>query len=575
MHGCRSRFLRWGAFILAASLLGPSVAGLAQDASPPSGETAASIGRDEFREQLRDYFGFEDPQARGGRVVIGEPAEIGTVNGLLANGYPTHFVTSFLFDKLVGISPIDGKPVPQLADSWEVGADGRTFTFRLNRSARWHDGADVTAEDVVFSFDVALGGELPTNRWSGLRGALASYRVVDADTVEMTATDRLATFLYEVPAFVPIVPRHVWEPVPPAAWQDDPGSTGEDPARVVGSGPFRFVAWQQFERVTLARNDAYYDAVPATDELVFRLLPNKDRAIEALRAGEVDAVEGVGPTAVEAETDAGTLRVDVFEVARMQYYAHNLDPARTPLFQDKRVRQALFVALDRPRIINTVLEASGELALGTQPRRSDAYAPKLVPETYAYDPERARALLAEAGWVDSNGDGTVDRDGREFRFEILANTEASGILKLLPELEQRWREIGVAVTPKLVGFQELQERIRRHDFDMFVGFQNWDSSGNQGMLFRCDAYPDGDNAMAYCNPEYDRLDDLQRREFDPERRLALLIQLSNLAWDDLPLGILRFLQSSAGYSTRLHNFRPDEFGRMRTFWSLQYVWVEP
>ena len=123
--------------------------------------------------------------------------------------------------------------------------DGLTFTFALNAGAKWHDGADVTAEDVEFSFDSVLNPNLNSQYRSQVREVVASYRVVDADTFEITATDRFVTFLYNAPASVFIIPKHIWESLPVEQWSFDGGSTGEDLSRVVGTGPFLFTDWER------------------------------------------------------------------------------------------------------------------------------------------------------------------------------------------------------------------------------------------------------------------------------------------------------------------------------------------
>src|SRR4051794_345029 len=147
-----------GAVGLAASGLGALGASYAaaQQATPAAGEVIHSMSRDQYHQTLQEAFTFEEPKNRGGQVICSQPTDIATVNGLLTSDYPTAYVTGFVFEPLVSASPIDGQMVPGLADSWDIAADGKTYTFHLNKDAKWHDGTDVTAEDVKFTFDVAL-----------------------------------------------------------------------------------------------------------------------------------------------------------------------------------------------------------------------------------------------------------------------------------------------------------------------------------------------------------------------------------------------------------------------------------
>ena len=569
-----------GAFGLLAGgvgALGASVAG-AQDASPEaaSGEALRSMTRDDYNVLLRENFAFEDPQNQGGQVIISQTSDIATVNGLLTADYPTVYITGALFEPLVATSPIDGQIVPALADSWEIAPDGVTYTFHLNKDAKWHDGTDVTADDLQFTFDVALDETSPNPRRSTLLQQLESYRVVDADTFEMVSKEPFATFLYDVPFSIFTMPKHIWEGVPPADWPNDPGSTGQDPARVVGTGPWKFGEWRQGESVTLLRNDQYYDPawVPTVDELVMRILPDPATEVEALKAGEIDIVEVIPAPQTEEVQNTEGLNVDIYPSYSFTYVGLNLDPEKTTLFQDPLVRQALFVAIDKEAIKDNIFAGFGEVALGTQPKLSFAYAPESIDEPYAYDPERARQLLADAGWTDTNGDGIVEKDGQEFRFELLTNSGGGAVSdQLLAELQQRWREIGVEMTPNLMEWAAMQDVTdKTHDFDAILQAFVWDPAGSQGALFRCDSYDGGFNNIRYCSEEFDRLDDMQLRELDREARRDLLIQQSQIVWEDLPILIFRFGVERPGYTERLHNFFPT--GNGGVYWSLPFVWVE-
>jgi peptide/nickel transport system substrate-binding protein len=578
----RGLMLRAGAAGLSATALGAlgTFPVAAQDASPEAaaaeGEAIQSITRDEFHAMLRENFAFEEPQNQGGAVIWAQTADISTVNGLLTADYPTIYVTGLIFEPLVSVSPIDGQVIPALADSYEVSPDGKTYTFHLNKDAKWHDGTDVTAEDVKFTFDVALDETSPNPRRSSILPLLESYRVIDDDTFEMVAKEPFATFLYDVSSFVLTMPKHIWENVPPGEWGNDPGSTGQDPARVVGTGPFKFQEWRQGESVTLARNDQYYDPnmIPVIDELIMRVLPDPTTEVEALKAGEIDIVEVVPAPQVEEVQNTEGLKVDIYPGWSFSYIGLNMDPEKSPFFQDQRVRQALFIGIDKEAIKDNIYLGLGEVARGTQPKLSYAYSPESFDETYDFDPERARALLAEAGWTDTNGNGIVDKDGVEFSFELVTSSGGGATVdQLLAELQQKWREIGVEMTPVLMEWSAMLDLTSQtHEFDAVLQGFGWDASLNQGALFRCDSYNGGFNDIKYCNEEYDALDELQLRELDREKRRQLLIEQSQIVWNDLPVLIFRIGVERPGYSERLHNFFPNGMGGV--YWSLPWVWIE-
>ena len=592
MHRISRRTLGGMSAAVAAGTLLPGLDALAQDASPEAspgaspvaspgaspttgtGQVQRSITREEFYDQLFSAFPFEEPQAQGGTIIWSQTGDISTVNAILSADQPTAFVVGFMFEALIGTSPIDGETVPGLADSWEISADGRTYTFFLNQDARWHDGQPVTAEDVKFSFDIALDEASPNPRRGIVGPLLDSYRVIDEHTIEFTATDTYATFLTDVTGQFGIMPKHIWDGIAPADWPNDPGSTGQDPSRVIGSGPFKFVEWRQGESVTVARNADYWDprAIPVVDELVMTVLPDPATEVEALKAGEIDVVEVLPAPQTEEVQNTEGLEVAIFPDFGFSFYGFNLDPEKTTLFQDKAVRQALYIAIDKEAIRDNIYLGYGEVPRGTQPVPSFAYDAESIADPFSYDPDRARQLLADAGWEDTDGDGIVEKDGQPLAFTMIVGTGGGATTdQLLAELQQKWRDIGVDMQPNLIEFTALVEIITQtFDYEVaLLGF-SWTPDGGQGAMFATDSYRNAFNFMKYSNPEYDALEEQQLRELDREKRRQLLIQQSQIAWDDQPVGIYRFGNNRVGYSSRLRNFFPNPFG---TYWSFNWTWL--
>jgi peptide/nickel transport system substrate-binding protein len=521
--------------------------------------SASTMTREEFKSALQAEFAFESAPSQGGSIVLGSSGDISTTNPLLASDSTSINLLGQVFEPLLGASPIDGRPVPALADSWTVSDDGLTYTFTLNAYARWHDGADVTADDVAFSFDAALDPNLNSPYRSQVREVVDSYRVVDAETFEITASDLFVTFLYNAPGSVFILPKHIWETVPVEQWSFDGGSTGEDLSRVVGSGPFLFKAWEPGQRVTLGKNPNHYDTVPNIDEFVMVIQPETDTLVRSLESADIDVVEILPAPDTERIQSNDGLIVSVYDFYQMTYYVLNVDGQREPAFADKRVRQAMYQAIDRQTLTDTIFAGFGEPAVGTQPPLSPAYAPDQMQPPYPFDPEAARALLEEAGYGDSlklsiiyvGGDATVDG--------------------MLAFLQESWKEIGIDVELENISGEVLQERLFDGDFDLALIAIGLTPDGSQGLLFNCEAAATGFNFGRYCNPEYDVLDARQLREFDSAARTQLQIQLQQMIWEDLPIGPIRFGVARTGYSTRIHNFFPNGYGFL---WSLPFVWVD-
>jgi peptide/nickel transport system substrate-binding protein len=556
------------ALLSVGAAAGSPEAALADSTPVPSAQPLRSLTREAFREELEAAMGFEEAPNLGGVLIDSVTGDIQTVMPFLAEESASLAVARLLFDALTGGDPRTGEPAPTgLADSWVIGTDRITYTFHLNPNATWHDGQPVTAEDVQFSFD-ALADPATGSAYTGsFTAAVASWRVIDAHTFEVVAKEPVVTFLYDVNTFV--VPKHLWEHVPREQWRSDPGATGADPSRVIGSGPFKFHEWRQGESVTLVRNDAYYDKVPYLDSYIMRVWPDQTAIVNALLNNELD-IARLEPSDVAAVEAVPDLQVAIYPDRSFIYLEFNLDPTVTTRWQDRRVRQALMYALDRDAIVRDIDLGYGEVAQGTQPIISYAYAPDRITTKYPYDPEKAAALLTDAGWTDTDGDGIRDKDGQALAFELLYPSGSPTHDQLMAYVQDAWRAVGVDATPRSLEFPALIEATTTDPrFEIALYGFSWDATFIQDAMFGCDQYQVGFNDMKYCNPELDAIHDEAKQTFDEEARRELLIQASNIVNEELPVLILTFGESLLAYSTRLRNFVPGPWGI-----PIPYVWIE-
>ena len=559
-----------GALIAGTGLVVPRSVFAQESAATPAalGEAITSQTREEFRAEIEEELGYTEAATPGGTFIDSNINDIQTIHPLLAEDGDSLGVVGMLYDQLVGGDVRTGGPAPNgVADYWEIAEDGRTYTFHLNQDAKWHDGTDITADDVQFSFDALANLEVGSAYTQSFLDAAESWRVIDEHTFEVVAREPLFTFLYDLVTW--IVPKHIWENVPVADWRTDPGATGQDPARVVGSGPWKFQEWRQGESVSLVRNDDYYGKVPYIDSYVIRIWPDQTSVVNALINGEMDAA-GLEPADVETVKATEGLVVATYPTRGFSFYATNLDPEKTELFLDARVRQALLHGLDRESIVNDILLGNAEVAQGTQPVISYAYDPDRIKTKYVYDPERSRELLAEAGWTDSDGDGIVDKDGQPLAFEFLYSSGSPTSDQIVAYMQDAWRSIGVEATPRALEFPALIEILtENHNFEMaLLGF-NWNATFIQDGMFGCEQYEGGFNFVKYCNEEVDRLNYEATRTFDEEARRELIIQATNIVNDELPVAVMHFSKANIGYSDRLQNFEPSSWGV-----DITYVWIQ-
>jgi peptide/nickel transport system substrate-binding protein len=531
---------------------------LGQSGSPvpatPTTSGTRSSTRDEYLAAVRQHFALQQPVTRGGHVLSAHLRAHQTLNPIVAADTRSVRVLENLFSALVRPSLIDGSWAPDLADDWEISADGLVYTFRLNRNATWHDGRPVTAHDCVFTLDAVFDERSLSGIRSVFITVIEGYRALDDHTFELVAKQPIATLLENSVGGLAILPRHIWEPVPLEEWGAAPGATGSDPSQVIGSGPFRFKEWVRDGHVSIVRNDAYWvpEMIPAIDEFTWRVLPETSTTVQALIAGEIDFC-GVPPVQVEPLQNSNPeLAFTMYDDYAWEQYILNGDPERVPFFTDPRVRQAMLYALDRDALIANILDGYGTRADGIYPPSSTLYAPERVTTIYDYDPAWARSLLDEAGWVETGDRGRV-KDGVSFRVEMLYPDAGELRRQTATYLQQAWREVGIEVEVTATAFPILIERMDAGDFEVLIINRSW--GDDQGYLYRCDAFPpNGGNAQRICNPEFDRLNAASLFELDPVMRRELLIEQGNVVHDAATLGLLYFSKTILASKPRLRNF---------------------
>jgi peptide/nickel transport system substrate-binding protein len=519
-------------------------------------------------------FKWEEPASQGGELVHTMTSDISMLSPVLRSDLYSGWITNqFIFDPLVEFSVVDGSPAPRLAESWEIAEDGVTYTVNLQQGVTWHDGEPFTADDVIHTFDAALAEDSQSPYKTTIDVLLESYQKLDDHTVEFKARFQSAVFETDVMAQFGIMPKHIWGDVAPADWTGDAGTTGQDPSRVIGTGPFRFVEWVQGSNCTLERNPDYWSTMftPVIDTYIYQVITDPTSNIAALQTGSSDFTEVPFGQARSLRESNPELNIIDYDTSDINYYVTNQDPEKALPFTDVKVRQALLYALDRDVIANTVFDGFAIRADGTQPVLSPAYAPERINTVYTYDPEKAAALLEEAGWTPGT-DGIREKDGERLSFEMLYSEGYAPYESQVPYMQQAWREVGVEMIPAIIPFPTLLDDTLAGNYEMTLWGYGFDPDGDQSQVLGCENTPPaGFNASRYCNEEYDALIEPVASELDADKRVDLLIEQSNIANDDAAIGITVFLKDVFGASPRVHNVFPNGYD---TAWWINRAWVD-
>jgi peptide/nickel transport system substrate-binding protein len=437
------------------------------------------------------------------------------------------------------------KVVPELAESWTA-LDPMTYEFKLRQGVTFHDGSPMTAEDVKFTFDrlVQEGAmEGQTSPRKSLLGPLKEVRIVDDRTVQMILSEPWPI----LPAMLP------FQEVVSKAHVEKVGANGMAD-QVNGTGPFRLVDWRKGDSVIMERYDGYYggaaDIPPAgqacVERVIFKVIPENASRVAALLAGDVHIIDALPTHSInQVDNNPGTHVMSV-RGTRSSYIALN---NQKPPFDDVRVRHAVAHALDRQLIVDRILAGNATLIDGIL--SPDAFGKNTELPAYAVDPEKAKALLAEAGYPEGI-DVTLDAEG------ALKDT-AEAIASLLTK---------AGIRTKVVVGESSQLVARYRTKGEPIDGQMWLTSWGNGSLDPADIFvpthrsADRGNASGYANTELDALLDAANTELDQAKRAGLYHQAEAMVNRDLPMVYLWVAKELYGVSDKVTGWQPSADSRV-------------
>jgi peptide/nickel transport system substrate-binding protein len=439
-------------------------------------------------------------------VVATQPAA-DTRGTLVLRGTKTSFPKNFnpllydvrvwLYDGLVRFDP-DMKPIPDLADSWDISPDGLVYTFKLHPGVKFHDGVEMTAEDVVYSAQLVLDekNNSPYRSKFVIGGKPVKWEVVDKYTVKATLPAPSSSFLAKVSRadeiFFAILPKHLLEKCSDIANCD----FNQHP---VGTGPFKLTEYVANQRAILDSFDDYFKGKPGVKRVVRLFFANEQSGLAALKAGEIDGTslqEAGNVKVAEADPNITIHRYNSNWIMAARFNQAN------PLAQDVKVRQAIAYAVDRPSLVKAAIGPTTKA--GDSPISNGwAASPDVV--KYAYDPAKAKQLLDEAGWV-PGPDGIRVKDGKKLSFEIVFD-QNYGKPDLAAGMQQYLKAVGVDLKLKQLEAATAEQTIYSdHQFDMYLDWQGFGVDPDIASRWMTSETTAGnylDNPTGYSNPEVD------------------------------------------------------------------------
>ncbi|MGH2788800.1 MAG: ABC transporter substrate-binding protein [Actinomycetota bacterium] len=502
----------------------------------------------------------QSPDGAGDELLIfrmGTTNNIDSLNPFKIVEIPSYELADLYYNQLVEFDDEDYGPAPALAESWETSEDGLTWTYHLNPDARWSDGEPVTSEDVEYTFDRVI--EEKQALYIDYLRQIETIESPDEHTIVMTTKEPSVQMLS---LFVYILPKHIWEDVP----ADETKSFRNDP--VVGSGPFQAVEWRRGQFVRLERNPHWFGKEPAVDEIIMQFYDNPDTMVQALKQGDVDYIYSPplnlfkslenqpDITAVSAPDPGFTeLGFNLYEPTPEAIDDFGAPETSTghPALLDPLVREAINWAIDEQGLTDKVLAGEGVPGSTVVPPVLAKYHLELSEEEkFGFDLDRASELLSEAGWEDTNGNGTVDKDGEELELRLFGRSESADTTKSAQFIEGWLEEAGIGVETKAVSDNTLTDDIYAADFDMFIW--GWGSDPDPDFILSvlsCDQIM-GWSDTFWCDEDYSQMYLDQKTQLDIDQRVEMIQEMQRIAYEANPYVIFF-------YDNQFEAYRTDRF----------------
>ncbi len=441
--------------------------------------------------------------------------------------------------------------------------DEQTLEVKLRQGVMFHDGVEMTADDVVFTFDRIIQEnaiEFPEPHSSprqGLIAPLESIEKVDDYTVVMNFSGPWPPAM-QLLVHQQIVPKHYLEEVGTEGFVANP----------IGTGPFKFVEGQLDDQIVLERFDDYWGGAPdlepvgpaCVETAIFRVIPEASTRVAALLAGEVDIIQSVPSELIDTLAQTPGIQVKTAPGTQPQWLQLNVS---NPLFEDVGVRQALNYAMDKDLIVEAVYGGRAVPLPGPLSPFNNFVNTDLAP--YPYDPDTALALLAEAGWADTDGDGILDKDGQPFAFTLDTIEDWRPLAEAVATL---YRDIGIDATVRFWEYSVVQPQLLACERQAYMddwGDSAFDPVGHFEAKWHTfvegEPYGRG-NFMCYSNERVDELIKQGETTADTDERRVIYDEAQAIVYEEAPAVFLILPEEAEAASDRVQNWEPASDSRV-------------
>ncbi len=479
----------------------------------------------------------------GDKLVTGSIGDASNLIPILATDSASHEIAGLVYNGLLKYDK-NLNLVGDLAENFSFSKDHLKIIFHLRKNVKWQDGYPFTADDVIFTYNLIMDPKTPTAYRSDYE-YVKTVKKLDNYSIEVIYKRPFAPALSSWT--VSILPKHLLEGK----------NLLNSPLRThpIGTGPFKFKKWEVGQKIELAANDTYFNGRPYLDGYIYRVIPDSATMFLELKAGKVDLM-GLTPVQFKRQTETKFFKENYrkfcYPTFVYTYLGFNL---KNKLFKDKKIRQAIAYAIDKDEIINVVLLGLGVKATG--PYRPDMWYYNPNVKKYPYNPEKAKKLLEEAGWRDTDGDGILDKNGKIFEFTIMTNQGNLSRLKAAQIIQKRLGEVGIKVKIRVIEWASfINEFIDKKRFEaVILGWSTGIDPDQYDIWHSSKTGPKELNFISFKNKEVDKLLEEGRLTFDREKRKKIYFKFQEILAEEQPYVFLYIPYSLVIVHKRFRNVK--------------------
>ena len=550
-----------------------------------------------------------EPGTRGGKLVVSEMGDPKTFNWITANETSSLDIIRFMFWGLLNFDEVDQTVKPGLAESWTNSPDGKTWTFRLRKNLRWSDGAPLTADDVVFTWNDLIFNPKINNVARDpfiINGKPFTVTKVDDLTVQVVTPEVYAPFLAEFGANVVIMPKHILEESVANGTFESAYSVNWNPENLVGSGPFRLKEYKAGQYTILERNPYFLEVdkkgtrLPYFDNLIFTVVPDMNTLSLRFLGGESDVDDFIYPYEYDtfkarAEKGGFTLLEPGVGLEKSFFWFNQntgvnpktskpyVDPIKLSWFRNTKFRQAVSYAIDRDNIIKSVLSGRGVPAYGFETSGDKKWNNPNTP-LYPYDPTKALELLKEIGIEKRGGnDFLTDSNGNKIEFVFNTNAGNNAREKTAVLIVADLKKLGMNAIFQPIEFNTLITKIDdTYEYECILlglapGSVN-DPVDSMNVLksdgFTHEWFPRQKTPSTPWEARIDQLMDLQSRTLDYNERKKYYDEVQEIIGEQQPVIFTVTPTYYAAIRSNIRNVRPTPLTYYRASWNAEELYFK-